>query len=433
MTRTSLFSLSIVLGTAAFWLHRNALGSSLHRLAGQDDARTTKVEQTETAEHADKSSEHSEHPDNAGKGREDGKELKFDAEAQEKLGIACAPLIAGTAQPEIRALGTIQIDPASVYTLRAPLAGVLVAGAQPWPALGATISPQAALAGIRPRLTPVEQFTLVTQAADAQAAVDEIETELAGAQASFDSKRRLNADGKVVSDRQYEEAETRLRSVEARLHGAQTRLKLLKSQLAAVEQGLSPFPLLAEADGVVQEILAAPGEVVDAGQPLLRLIDPGKGLAAVELPLGQNWSPGSGMPRVALVGHEESVRAAKLIGPAPHAGMQTHGASWLLSVSGDELQPGAPIVAYLPLSGEPRAGVLIPAPALLRHGGLTWVFVREGDEFARKQVELVTPMSAGWLATGEVKPGDEVVIRGAQLLLSQQLKSQIEAEAEAAE
>jgi hypothetical protein len=51
------------------------------------------------------------------------------------------------------------------------------------------------------------------------------------------------------------------------------------------------------------------------------------------------------------------------------------------------------------------------------------------DKFARREVALEDPASGGWFTTS-VDADDKVVTRGAQMLLSEEFKSQIRVEDE---
>ena len=70
--------------------------------------------------------------------------------------------------------------------------------------------------------------------------------------------------------------------------------------------------------------------------------------------------------------------------------------------------------------------VLVPRAALIRWEGKTWVYLQSSrDTFVRRAITLDRPTEQGWLLTAGVKPGERIVVRGAQALLSEELKSQI--------
>jgi hypothetical protein len=122
---------------------------------------------------------------------------------------------------------------------------------------------------------------------------------------------------------------------------------------------------------------------------------------------------------------------AELLGTAPivDSQMQGHGFLFLVKSSAPRLTPGAAVVGYLKLPGEPLAGVMIPRDAVVRTEGLGWVYVldRNGAEaFTRTAVALDHPTEAGWFVTKGVSPGAYVVVSGAQQLLSTESKGQAE-------
>jgi hypothetical protein len=62
----------------------------------------------------------------------------------------------------------------------------------------------------------------------------------------------------------------------------------------------------------------------------------------------------------------------------------------------------------------------------VRANGLAWAYRQTAaDTFIRRRVSLEQPAAGGWLVGGDWKAGDQVVTRGAQVLLSEELKSQI--------
>lgn len=70
-------------------------------------------------------------------------------------------------------------------------------------------------------------------------------------------------------------------------------------------------------------------------------------------------------------------------------------------------------------------GVMVPASALLRQDGQVWLYVQgEPGEFIRKAIKLGKPTSEGWAVPTATQ--ETVVTVGAQILLSEELKAQIQ-------
>jgi hypothetical protein len=86
--------------------------------------------------------------------------------------------------------------------------------------------------------------------------------------------------------------------------------------------------------------------------------------------------------------------------------------------------PGATVTGYLKIPGSPKQGLSVPNTALIRHEGEVFVYVQTSDDtFQREEVKLDTPLPNGWLISADLKPGQKIVITGAQQLLSEELKS----------
>ena len=119
---------------------------------------------------------------------------------------------------------------------------------------------------------------------------------------------------------------------------------------------------------------------------------------------------------------------AELIGTAPAVDAQTQGQGFLFLVKSSRpgFAPGGAVVGYLKVEGEVRNGVVIPLSAVTRFGGKPWIFVQTGDDtFLRREIALETPADEGWFTTRAIKPGERVVVSGAQMLLSEEQKYQI--------
>jgi len=79
-----------------------------------------------------------------------------------------------------------------------------------------------------------------------------------------------------------------------------------------------------------------------------------------------------------------------------------------------------------------QQGVIVPASAVVWYGGKAWIYRKQGqDKFTRLPIPTNQQHTDGWFSdSGLLKPGDEVVTSGAQLLLSEEFKYQIKNENE---
>lgn len=92
------------------------------------------------------------------------------------------------------------------------------------------------------------------------------------------------------------------------------------------------------------------------------------------------------------------------------------------------LAPGMNAVAHLP-KGPMQHGLLIPYSAIVWQQGQAWAYLQVSTtQFTRKPVSTDTPLSNGYFITSGFKPGDRILIRGAQFLLSEEFRSQIQPE-----
>ena len=84
------------------------------------------------------------------------------------------------------------------------------------------------------------------------------------------------------------------------------------------------------------------------------------------------------------------------------------------------------MTAYLPAGKTAVNGVTVPRSAVVRYGGHSWVYVQVRDDvFVRREVTLDRTNDAGWFVRQGLERGDRAVVVGAQMLLSEELKSQI--------
>jgi len=272
-------------------------------------------------------------------------------------------------------------------------------------------------------LTPLETGDLEGRRAAARGEVEAAAAAVATAQKALERLRTLNAANQAASDQAVEEAAGRLAGLRAQEQAARTTLETWEHLLATPLAPLAPVPLTVPMAGEVVEVMASPGEQVEAGAELLRVSDPAVLLARVLWP--GEAAPGE-PPReaqVAAAGDPAQQYAATVLGPAASSSPSLAGA-WLLRIELPEtaaLRPGTRVVATLPLPGPAVEGFELPAAALLLHAGQTWCYVEvESGRFLRRALTLQRVRDS-LLVTSGLDATDRVVTRGAALLLSQEL------------
>jgi hypothetical protein len=113
--------------------------------------------------------------------------------------------------------------------------------------------------------------------------------------------------------------------------------------------------------------------------------------------------------------------AARFVSPAPRTDPRIQGASFLYAApAAPALLPGASVVALLPV-GPLSSGVVVPEAAVVWWQGRAWVYVEAGPgRYVRREVATEVPVTGGWFVTGGLSAGERIVVRGAQMLLSEE-------------
>jgi membrane fusion protein, multidrug efflux system len=350
--------------------------------------------------------------------------VKLDPAAQARAALKTDPLAEMALAPETAAYGRFEEDPSSGLTLRAPIAGILrAAGGREWPALGENLGADAAFGWIEPRFAATDRVDLASRLAAARAEVDARNVGVRAAKSSLDRVRILNAEEKGASDRTVEEADLRFREEEARLRAASETVKLLEASLAPVPGEAARVPLTGAA-GQVVAVLARPGEAVESGQDILRVANVGRLVARAWVPPGEPLVEPSPAARILALGREDRPLRAIPLGRGNGPGTVL---MYRVETADPALRPGMAFQAWILSVGDPQKGVVVPRSALVRFAGKTWAYVQlDEPAFARREVVGARPVADGWFVPQGFTPGQRVVTSGAQILLSEELKSQIQ-------
>ncbi len=129
---------------------------------------------------------------------------------------------------------------------------------------------------------------------------------------------------------------------------------------------------------------------------------------------------------VDLLGRRDEAINATFISPAPQIDPVTQGKRYFFKVEGNKLPYGAHISAWIPTGKQNTLGVVIPEKAVVWHLGQAFVFIRtDNGQFSRRTLPAQIPVKGGYFVDTGFEAGEEIVITGAQTLLSQELKKLI--------
>lgn len=208
--------------------------------------------------------------------------------------------------------------------------------------------------------------------------------------------------------------------IKAAADAAQAQLGAAEAQSEVARNSNRYSELAADADGTVLETLAEPGQVVNAGQPVVRLAQAGRREAVVQLPETMRPVVGSG-GQATLFGKEGVAVAVKLrqLSDAADRLTRTFEARYVLEGELANAPLGATVTVHI-ADGRParESSAQVPIGALFDTGKATGVWVIGGDpSTVRWQPVAVEHLDDDRArVTGQLKQGDRVVALGAHLL-----------------
>lgn len=214
----------------------------------------------------------------------------------------------------------------------------------------------------------------------------------------------------AVSAQTYDSAKAAAATAKARLAEAEAT--------ASVTYNSERYAnLLADIDGVVVATLAEPGQVVQAGQVVIKIAKNGPREAAINLPEIIRPSIGS-VGQAMLYGDNGKSSPAKLreIADSADPATRTFSAKYILQGSAANAPLGSTVtISFL---HKTSTALAIPLGALYDpgRGAGVWVFNRPDSKVHFKKVKVASLTDDQAMITNGLQPGDEVIALGAHLL-----------------
>jgi RND family efflux transporter MFP subunit len=230
-------------------------------------------------------------------------------------------------------------------------------------------------------------------------------------QAVDDEKRyRRLVDVGFVSSSAYDKVNTAAEAARAELNAAEARAGVARNET-------SYAVLLADADGVVVETLAEPGQVVNAGQVVVRVAHAGRREALIELP--ETLRPAIGSTGRATLYGRELTGPAKLrqLSNAANRQTRTFEARYVLEGALADAPLGSTISIEIS-NGRSAPALQVPIGAIFDPGKGPGVWLVQGEtpRVTWRAVQIASLSGEAASVIGNLEAGDRVVALGAHLL-----------------
>jgi RND family efflux transporter MFP subunit len=209
--------------------------------------------------------------------------------------------------------------------------------------------------------------------------------------------------------------------VKAAADAAQAQLGAAVAQADVARNASRYAELLADGDGVVVETLAEPGQVVNAGQAVVRLARAGRREVVVQLPETLRPAIGS-LGEAVLFGQEAAAAPATLrqISSSADRLTRTFEARYVLDDKLAQAPLGATVTLRIPDGREDQRGgsLQVPIGALFDAGQGPGVWIIEGNpaRVAWRPVAVLGLDEDSASVGGKLRHGERVVAVGAHLL-----------------
>ncbi|MFL6681114.1 MAG: efflux RND transporter periplasmic adaptor subunit [Burkholderiaceae bacterium] len=233
-------------------------------------------------------------------------------------------------------------------------------------------------------------------------------------QATQDEARYRDLQGTgAISASAYDQVKAAAEAAKAQLSAAEAQADVARNASRYAE-------LLADDDGVVMETLAEPGQVVTAGQAVVRLAHAGRREAVVQLPETLRPAVGSRAQATLFGGDGVGVAARlRLLSDVADRLTRTFEARYVLDGELADAPLGSTVTVRIPdAPSASRAGLRVPVGALFDagKGPGVWIVSGEPAKVSWRPVAVQQLDDDGARVTGALQQGDRIVALGAHLL-----------------
>ena len=259
------------------------------------------------------------------------------------------------------------------------------------------------------RIDPIDLKLAATAQQEAVAAVRARAEQAAQDEARYRDLRGTGA----ISASAYDQ-------VKAAADAAKAQLSAAEAQADVARNASRYSELLADGDGVVMETLAEPGQVVNAGQTVVRLAHAGRREAVIQLPETLRPAIGSDAQATLFSGDGASAPAQlRQLSDVADKLTRTFEARYVLEGEVAKAPLGTTVTIRIPdAQSSTQSTLRVPIGALLDagKGAGVWVVSGQPAKVSWRPVSVKQLDDDGARVAGSLKQGDRIVALGAHLL-----------------
>jgi len=242
--------------------------------------------------------------------------------------------------------------------------------------------------------------------ANSRAKQESAQAELVASREDYTRLQSLYRDNRSTSEKSVQKAQATWLSDQAQARAAEVALH---SQTAIIRQrwGSVIAKWIEEDSAAFARLMEQEDVLIQITVPVGTKLSSPPASATIETPVG-------------------STETATFVSASPRTDPRIQGFSflYLAPAKATGLLPGMNVLAYLP-TGRETVGTYVPASAVVWLQGRAWVYVQASpDTFIRREIPTGTPVPGGWFVREGLSAGQWCVVRGAQLLLSQESHTQ---------
>lgn len=206
---------------------------------------------------------------------------------------------------------------------------------------------------------------------------------------------------------------------QAVLDAKETALAAANAQAGMARNQAAYSTLTADRAGIVAAVLAEPGQVVAAGQGVLRMAWDGEREVAIAVPESRYGELKVGDEAVVTLWSTAAGKTyrgrLRELAPSADPGNRTYAAR--VSIPDADAAAALGMTAWVEFQGAGKTGLRVPIAALIQQGEAATVWVIQADNtVVSRPVKVAALTDAGAEITEGLQPGERIVAAGAHLL-----------------